>query len=1086
LKIYGIVGVGIAWLVAQTIVAVVVYMTQLRGLWSNAQRDNQATPRVSTNPRWLTVAVPILYRIASRLGLLSLLKDLQRKWSVRQRRARIENLLPELFKALPADVYNPAEDQWKVRHVAHTVTNTTVAFLGSMDEPPPIVLKLPGSDKDAESQKKQYETLESLYKDKRLDGWSRMLPEVVVSGKVGEQVFYAEHTLPGVPLLQFLKDAETSQQVINLAANKIGLLHQHTAHSILVDKDLLQTWVHEPVHNIRRLASDGTIKSTHLKTIERMAVQLHKALAGRNISASWVHGDYCPSNILVDPAGSEITGIVDWDMARPDDIPLLDLIHLFISVRMDMQQLEMGHIVRGLLMDEDWTPEELQLIEAAQNNLPGNPVDLHSLLILSWLRHINSNLIKTSRFDHHNVWINENVVPVLEALNNWSAVKKKNLGLTNEMKTSEKTLINPSYFLARPRATLANAISSSGTSLLMLAGVILLWIISLPKVDLSRMNDLGLISVLPASFLIALAILAISFLLALRKKNPNEYILLLHILVLIIILHGTPQILYGTVRYSWAWKHVGIVDYIQRHGSVNPKIHNLNAYHNWPGFFALAAFYNGVAGLQSSIIYAGWAPVFFNILVLGALLMVFKTFTNDRRLIWLSVWFFYLSSWVGQDYFSPQAMTYFLYFVVIAIVLTWFKRYKDPLQVYAKQRIQGSWISKLYDAIVSRSLQENVTNTRIDARQRTVMMISLILILIAIASSHQLTPLMTISALSLLVLFQMISPRYLPVLMVVFTVGWVLFLAVGFLEGNLYWVVTSFGALFHNFNANLIDLKVASPGQQFIALMDRSLSTLIWVLGILGFVRRYRAGHWDLPAILLAVTPLPMLVLNSYGGEMLFRVYLFSLPFVAFFAASLVYPKQSTRHSLLTTVVASLLSFFLLTGFLFAYYGKERMYYFTKNEVAAAEFVYNNAPKGSLLADGTWDWPRQSTNYEFYNYFSIASLPEKEMLRILDDPDVILSQLMENVAPESVFTISAIPSGQQDSLLVTKGMSKEKYPAAYFIVTRSQLAESQMTGMLKTDWLARIINDLMKSDHFKVVFANPDAIVFQIVQVEGK
>jgi hypothetical protein len=43
-----------------------------------------------------------------------------------------------------------------------------------------------------------------------------------------------------------------------------------------------------------------------------------------------------------------------------------------------------------------------------------------------------------------------------------------------------------------------------------------------------------------------------------------------------------------------------------------------------------------------------------------------------------------------------------------------------------------------------------------------------------------------------------------------------------------------------------------------------------------------------------------------------------------------------------------------------------------------------------------------------------------------------------------------------------------------------------MTGMLKTDWLAKIINDLMSSDHFKVVFANPDAIVFQIVQVEGK
>ena len=39
---------------------------------------------------------------------------------------------------------------------------------------------------------------------------------------------------------------------------------------------------------------------------------------------------------------------------------------------------------------------------------------------------------------------------------------------------------------------------------------------------------------------------------------------------LLALVHGTPAVLYGTLRYSWAYKHVGIVDYILRTGTVDP------------------------------------------------------------------------------------------------------------------------------------------------------------------------------------------------------------------------------------------------------------------------------------------------------------------------------------------------------------------------------------------------------------------------------------------------------------------------------------------------------------------------------------
>ena len=142
---------------------------------------------------------------------------------------------------------------------------------------------------------------------------------------------------------------------------------------------------------------------------------------------------------------------------------------------------------------------------------------------------------------------------------------------------------------------------------------------------------------------------------------------------LVLVLHATPTLLYDTLRYAWAWKHVGLIDYLLRHGATDPHIGNdLAAYQDWPGFFAGNALLIKAAGLRSTLSYAAWGPPFFDLLVVGPLVLIFRRFTQDQRLIWTAVWLFVLGNWVGQDYFSPQAAAYFLYLVVIAITLRWF------------------------------------------------------------------------------------------------------------------------------------------------------------------------------------------------------------------------------------------------------------------------------------------------------------------------------------------------------------------------------------------------------------------------------
>jgi hypothetical protein len=90
--------------------------------------------------------------------------------------------------------------------------------------------------------------------------------------------------------------------------------------------------------------------------------------------------------------------------------------HLLLSIRMETEQRELGHIVSELLLKQNWKPGEIEIIQIAQADLPGDSVDLRILLILAWLHHIEANLNKTSRYDRNSLWASENLLVVLKAV----------------------------------------------------------------------------------------------------------------------------------------------------------------------------------------------------------------------------------------------------------------------------------------------------------------------------------------------------------------------------------------------------------------------------------------------------------------------------------------------------------------------------------------------------------------------------------------------------------------------------------------------------------------------------------------------
>ena len=201
------------------------------------------------------------------------------------------------------------------------------------------------------------------------------------------------------------------------------------------------------------------------------------------------------------------------------------------------------------------------------------------------------------------------------------------------------------------------------------AVALVLGVWALTQVDPQQIGGTGLIQVLPPAYFVALGLSLAGFVGSLGLRRLFPALLTGQVVVLIVILQAADPIIHGVPRLEASFRHLGIADYIAGSGQLNP---HLDAYFSWPGFFGLLGMLSDATGVHNLTAVATWAPLAINILLLPALLAIAVRLTTNRRHAWAAVWAFYLTSWVGQDYLSPQAYALILLFTLLACVLTAF------------------------------------------------------------------------------------------------------------------------------------------------------------------------------------------------------------------------------------------------------------------------------------------------------------------------------------------------------------------------------------------------------------------------------
>ncbi|MFH8973101.1 glycosyltransferase [Streptomyces sp. NPDC017890] len=574
-----------------------------------------------------------------------------------------------------------------------------------------------------------------------------------------------------------------------------------------------------------------------------------------------------------------------------------------------------------------------------------------------------------------------------------------------------------------------------------------LWGYAMRHTDVSSLDDFGLVSALHPTFWAGLAVLTAGFWFTVRNPRRRNIWSLAYVLGLLVMERATQAVLYSTPLYAWAWKHDAVIDHLLTSGELQTaeQLGDMAVYDQWPGFFAAQAALVRLLGVDNAAMYMAWWPLVSSLMLLLPLLLIYRTFTEDRRLIWTAVWLFCVGNWVGQDYFSPQSVAFALHLGVIAVVLRRYGR----------------------------------SDGRRGRQGQAVWTVLLSVLVTAMVVSHQLTPAMLVVTLVALAFTRRHRDWVPAVTTVVVFLAWCLTAALPFLSAAMPDMIRSVGDV----GANVETGYGATPtgtGAVMTSWAARLLSGSVLLLALAGVLRQRVLRHRALPLLLVAAAPLPMFVASSYGSEMIFRVLMFTLPGAAFFAAAALLPKVRTlaadaaaretggrspsaaarrrrlplpslpplRYGVWAPPLA------LLAGtlaFVPSYSGKDRINYFPSAEVAMVQQLFDHAPDDSLVVAANRNYPLAYEQYWRVDHYWFLDDDRSHIDEIVRDPAAVLARDMAAV---------------------------EAPARAYFLLTRGQVANSEMNGQLNKAQLRRVRESVANSPRFERVAENSAGVLY--------
>ena len=437
-----------------------------------------------------------------------------------------------------------------------------------------------------------------------------------------------------------------------------------------------------------------------------------------------------------------------------------------------------------------------------------------------------------------------------------------------------------------------------------LAVSLVLFVVAARGIDILEAGPYGIIPLVGPWYFLGLALLATTIVLTLRATYIDHIVMAAATALAVVYNTMLVAVATGETSVPTAFVHRGFI-------SVLAAMHRLpnleDARYSWAGFFSLSTHIQESAGFADLTDVLFWAPVVFGPLMCFGLYAIASAISGNVRIAWMSVLLYQAFNWYQQDYFAPQAVAGLGYVAILGTLL-WQLRTAPLPTAGGIDRILpgrlGVWLS------LGRRTPGRVSGF---GPGRTLAVGAVLLLIItANTVSHQMTPMLTVLALAAFAFTGTTRYRTLWLAAGLIFAAWFSYGATDFWMGHLNSLFNEVGQIGYSVNRGVGQRLNGDPTYKSMQYLRIGASGVFVIVAFIGWLTCRGRRAWFVSGLLCAA-PFVLVALQSYGGEMIIRVFLLASPTLApFVAIALV--RYSRRLRRVPTTVMTVVAIILALG----------------------------------------------------------------------------------------------------------------------------------------------------------------------------
>ena len=298
---------------------------------------------------------------------------------------------------------------------------------------PKLVYKAATTESGRGSLARSVEQIARVRRQTELQDHGTKIPEVLAFENTAKRAHSIERYIDGRDGRNLILRTDKRDAAMAAALRAFSNLRRPTERFGKTNDAWLSHWIELPVAALEASTSVLMKKAKRHEAIKVFVDLLLQYWKNRSSRLGLGHGDFSANNLIYaagfdhsardekvfrDPESGavQVSAILDWESATHDAPSGIDACLLLITTRALVRDQELGSVVRGLLLDPQWTLEELAWLRAAELNGAWltDATAMRAMIGLAWLNHIAANLKKSEFYSSSKLWTASNIDRVLE------------------------------------------------------------------------------------------------------------------------------------------------------------------------------------------------------------------------------------------------------------------------------------------------------------------------------------------------------------------------------------------------------------------------------------------------------------------------------------------------------------------------------------------------------------------------------------------------------------------------------------------------------------------------------------------------